>query len=500
MTTARQGTILVVDDEEIMREILETLLTREGYSVRVASSGAEGLEMARALPFDAAIVDIMMPGLDGIATLDELRRIDEDLAVIIITAYASVESAISAMKAGAFDYITKPFKNDEVLVVVRNALERRRLVSENRNLRQNIQERYHKFANIIGKSPRMRQVFDLIIQAAPSRSTILIQGESGTGKELVARAIHANSSRSERPFVAVNSGNLPPDLLESTLFGHVKGAFTGAVYPKKGFFDLADKGSIFFDEIGNVPPETQAKLLRVIQERDFMRLGGMETIKVDVRIIAATNVDLRQMMEEGKFREDLFYRLHVISIHLPPLRDRKDDIPLLLHHFLEKYGEENRKTGLEVTPEAMDLLSEYDWPGNVRELENVVERAVVLAAGPRIGVELIPDHVRKAPNFHMPQFVVPPEGISFKDVITDFEKRLIESTLEVAGGVQKRAAELLHIKPTTLNEMIKRYDIRPRAKRNANGGEPQAPPPAEVPSAAPTVVGPLTPAGVFEDK
>jgi DNA-binding NtrC family response regulator len=426
------------------------------------------------VPFDAAIVDIMMPGLDGIATLDELKRIDEDLAVIIITAYASVESAISAMKTGAFDYITKPFKNEEVLVVVRNAMERRRLVHENRNLRQNIQERYHKFANIIGRSPRMRQVFDLIIQAAPSRSTILIQGESGTGKELVARAIHTNSSRSARSFVTVNSGNLPPDLLESTLFGHVKGAFTGAVYPKKGLFDLADRGTIFFDEIGNVPLETQAKLLRVIQERDFMRLGGMETIKVDVRIIAATNCDLRQMMEEGKFREDLFYRLHVISIQLPPLRDRKDDIPLLVQHFLHKYGDENRKADLELTPDALDLLTEYDWPGNVRELENVIERAVVLSSGPRIGVELIPDHVRRAPNFHMPQFVVPPEGISFKDVITDFEKRLIESTLEAAGGVQKRAAELLHIKPTTLNEMIKRYDIRPRRKRQGPDDEPQS--------------------------
>src|ERR1700757_615902 len=466
MANSRHGTILVIDDEEIMREILETLLTREGYDVRVASSGADGLEMARSLPFDAAIVDIMMPGLDGIATLDELKRIDDDLAVIIITAYASVESAISAMKTGAFDYITKPFKNEEVLVVVRNAMERRRLVRENRNLRQNIQERYHKFANIIGKSPKMRQVFDLIIQAAPSRSTILIQGESGTGKELVARAIHAHSSRSDRAFVTVNSGNLPPDLLESTLFGHVKGAFTGAVYPKKGLFDLGDKGSIFFDEIGNVPLETQAKLLRVIQERDFMRLGGMETIKVDVRIIAATNVDLRQMMEEGRFREDLFYRLHVISIHLPPLRDRKDDIPLLVQNFLTKYGEENGKGGLEVTPDALDLLSEYDWPGNVRELENVIERAVVLASGARIGVDLIPDHVRKAPNFHMPQFVVPPEGISFKDVITDFEKRLIESTLEAAGGIQKRGADLLHIYPTTLNELLKRYDIRPRRKRN----------------------------------
>ena len=468
---SKQGTILVVDDEEIMREILETLLTREGYEVKLASSGNEGLEMARALPFDAAIVDIMMPGLDGIATLDELKRIDEDLTVIIITAYASVESAISAMKAGAFDYITKPFKNEEVLVKVRSAMERRRLVHENRSLRQNIQERYHKFANIIGKSPRMRQVFDLIIQAAPSRSTILIQGESGTGKELVARAIHLNSSRSDKSFVTVNSGNLPPELLESTLFGHVKGAFTGAVYPKKGLFDLADRGSVFFDEIGNVPLETQTKLLRVIQERDFMRLGGMETIKVDVRIIAATNVDLRQMMEEGKFREDLFYRLHVISIHLPPLRDRKDDIPLLAQHFLAKYGDENRKTGLELAPEALDLMTQYDWPGNVRELENVIERAVVLTSGPRIGLELIPEHVRKTPSFQAPQFVLPPEGISFKDVITDYEKRLIESTLEAAGGVQKRAAELLHIKPTTLNEMIKRYDINPRRKRHANDDE-----------------------------
>jgi two-component system response regulator PilR (NtrC family) len=468
MSSSRHGTVLVVDDEEIMREILETLLTREGYDVRLASSGTEGLELARSLPFDAAIVDIMMPGLDGIATLDELKRIDEDLAVVIITAYGSIESAISAMKAGAFDYITKPFKNEEVLVVVRNAMERRRLVRENRNLRQNIQERYHKFANIIGKSPKMRQVFDLIIQAAPSRSTILIQGESGTGKELVARAIHANSSRAERPFVSVNSGNMQPESLESALFGHVRGAFAGAVDPKKGLFDLADKGTIFFDEIGNVPLDTQAKLLRVIQERDFMRLGGLETIKVDARIIAATTMDLRHLLEEGKFREDLFYRLHVISIALPPLRERKDDIPLLAHHFLEKYGADNRKSGLELAPEALDLLVDYDWPGNVRELENVMERAVVLTPGPRIGIELIPDHVRKTPDFQVPQFVVPPEGISFKDVIVDFEKRLIESTLEAAGGVQKRAAELLHIKPTTLNEMIKRYEIRPRRKRGVH--------------------------------
>src|SRR5919197_1986797 len=470
----RTGSILVIDDEEIMREILETLLSREGYHVRLAASGAEGLELARSTPIDAAIVDVMMPDMDGIGALDELKKIDDDLPVLMITAFASVENAIAAMKRGAFDYITKPFKNDEVLVVLRNALERSRLVNENRALRQNLQTRYHKFANIIGRSPRMRQVFDLIIQAAPSRSTVLVHGESGTGKELVARALHTNSPRADRPFVTVNSGNLPPDLLESNLFGHVKGAFTGAVYPKKGLFELADKGTIFFDEIGNIPLETQAKLLRVIQEREFMRLGGVETIKVDVRIVAATNVDLRRMVEEGKFREDLYYRLHVITVQLPPLRERKDDIPLLVQHFLDKYGEENNKPGLELSPEALDMLFEYDWPGNVRELENVIERAVVLSTNSRIDVDLVPDHVRSSKRFQMPQFVVPPEGISFRDVITDFEKRLIESTLEAAGGVQKRAAELLHIKPTTLNEMIKRHDIRPRRKKAANGAGARA--------------------------
>jgi DNA-binding NtrC family response regulator len=469
---ARRGSILVIDDEEIMREILETLLTREGYEVRLASSAAEGLEHARSVPFDAAIVDMMMPGMDGISALDELKKIDDDMPVLMITAFASVENAIAAMKRGAYDYITKPFKNDEVLVVLRNAMAQRRLVAENRALKQNLQARSNRFGAIIGRSSRMRQVFDLIIQAAPSRTTILINGESGTGKELVARALHQNSARADRAFITVNSGNLPPDLLESNLFGHVKGAFTGAMYPKKGLFELADKGTIFFDEIGNIPLETQAKLLRVIQEREFMRLGGVETIKVDVRIIAATNVDLRHMMDEGKFREDLFYRLHVITVQLPALRERKDDIPLLVQHFLVKYTEENNKTHLDLTAEALDLLQEYDWPGNVRELENVIERAVVLSTGSKIDADLVPDHVRSSKRFQMPQFVVPPEGISLKEVITDFEKRLIESTLEAAGGVQKRAAELLHIKATTLNEMIKRYDIRPRRKRGTIATRP----------------------------
>src|SRR5919112_1046284 len=352
----RNASVLVIDDEEIMRDILGTLLEREGYSVRLASSGQEGLDLAKSLPFDAVIVDVMMPGIDGLQVLDELKKHDEELPVLMITAYASMESAIVAMKKGAFDYITKPFKNDEVLVVLQNAIERRQLVAENVTLRQNLQARYHKFSGIIGKSSRMKQVFDLIIQAAPSRSTILITGESGTGKELVARAIHTNSARSDRSFVTVNSGNLPPDLLVSTLFGHVKGAFTGAVYPKKGLCDMADKGSIFFDEIGNIPHETQAKLLRLMQEPEFMRLGGMDTIKIDVRIVAATNIDLRQMVDDGRFREDLYYRLHVINVYLPPLRERRDDVPLLAQHFLEKYREENNKRDIELGADALDLL------------------------------------------------------------------------------------------------------------------------------------------------
>ena len=389
------------------------------------------------MPFDAAIVDMMMPGMDGISALDEIKKIDDDLPVLMITAFASVENAIAAMKRGAFDYITKPFKNDEVLVVLRNALAQRRLVAENRALRQNLQAHANRFGEIIGRSSRMRQVFDLIIQAAPSRTTILINGESGTGKELVARSLHQNSARSDRAFITVNSGNLPPDLLESNLFGHVKGAFTGAVYPKKGLFELADKGTIFFDEIGNIPLETQAKLLRVIQEREFMRLGGVETIKVDVRIIAATNVDLRRMMDEGRFREDLYYRLHVITVQLPALRERKDDIPLLVQHFLEKYGEENHKPHLELTPEALDLLMEYDWPGNVRELENVIERAVVLSTG-------VADRRRSRPRSRPQQQALPDAAVrraAGRHLVPRGDHRLREAADRVDARGGRRRAE-----------------------------------------------------------
>jgi len=455
---SEKGTVLVIDDEEVMREILESLLTQDGYRVKLATSGQEGLEIAGREPVDLAIVDVMLPDRSGIDVLDELKKSDPELVVVMITAFASVETAIEAMKRGALDYVTKPFKNDEVRVVVANGMKQRRLVDENRTLKEALHDR-QRFDVLVGKSSRMQEVYSLIQQVAPSKSTVLITGESGTGKELVARAIHNYSARKQKHFVPVNSGSLPPDLLESNLFGHVKGAFTGAVSPKKGLFEIADEGSIFLDEIATVPLETQAKLLRVIQEKEFMRLGGVDVIRVDARIIAATNTDLKALVEEGAFREDLYYRLNVINLFLPPLRQRKDDIPLLAQHFLKKYGDENGRPGLQIASDAVQSLLDYDWPGNVRELENVIERAVVLADGPVINRRLIPEHVRSGPSFRLPQVVVPEEGISFREVISGFEKRLIESSLKTSGGVQKKAAQLLGLKPTTLNEMIKRYNI-----------------------------------------
>jgi two-component system, NtrC family, response regulator PilR len=481
MTAESVAEILVIDDEEVMRDVLQTLLTSAGYEVTLAEDGAQGLAMARKKSFDAVILDVMLPEIGGLEVLDELKKTDPDLVVLMITAFASLETAITAMKRGAFDYVAKPFKHEEVLHILKNGLNQRRLQDENRQLRTALRDQ-SRFTEIVGKSPKMQQVFGLISQAAPSRSTILVVGESGTGKELVAKAIHATSPRADKAFVVVNSGSLPPDLLESNLFGHMKGAFTGAVYSKKGLFELADKGTLFFDEIGNIPLETQAKLLRVMQEREFMRVGGLEVLRVDVRIVAATNIDLRRAVEEGRFREDLYYRLNVIAIQLPSLRQRKEDIPALVNHFVLKYAQENDKPVAGVSPEALQALMDYDWPGNVRELENVIERGVVLTTSPRIGRELIPDHVRTAPSFHVPHMSVPPEGISLKDVVGSFERRLIESTLESTGGVQKEAARLLGLKPTTLNEMIKRYNIplpreRERERRAAKELEVPVPKP-----------------------
>ncbi len=467
--TSPAPSILIIDDEEIIREALEALLTAEGYQVVSAATASEGMDRLGEGRIDSVLLDLMLPDRNGLDVLQDIRRLDEDLPVVMITAFGTIEGAVAATKQGAFYYFTKPFKNDEVLAVLRNAVERRRLVRENQELRDRLRSEAYRFDEIVGGSARIRPVYDLIARAAPSRATILIQGESGTGKELVARALHRRSARADKPFITVNSGNLPPDLLESNLFGHVKGAFTGAVYPKKGLFELADTGTIFFDEIGNVPLDTQAKLLRVIQEREFMRLGGVETIKVDVRIIAATNVNLRALTKQGSFREDLFYRLNVIFIPVPPLRERKEDIPLLVQHFLDRFTEESRKRPMILTPAAMDRLMAYDWPGNVRELENEIERAVVLCADREIGPDLISDHVSAGDRAGVPDAVIPAEGIHFREVITDHERRYIEAALEAAGGVQKRAAELLHIKATTLNEMMKRYDIRP--KRRKPGGD-----------------------------
>ena len=473
--THTQATVLVIDDEEIIREALEALLTSEGYRVIAVPTGQTGVDTAGSRPIDAVLLDLMLPDKNGIEVLEEIRRIDDELPVIMITAFGTIDSAVAATKQGAFHYFTKPFKHDEVLAVLRNAVERRRLIRENRELRDRLRSGAHRFDEIVGGSAKMKAVFDLIARAAPSRATALIQGESGTGKELAARAFHRHSARADKPFITVNSGNLPPDLLESNLFGHVKGAFTGAVYPKKGLFELADKGTIFFDEIGNIPLDTQAKLLRVIQEREFMRLGGVDMIKVDVRILAATSVSLKEMTAQGRFREDLFYRLNVIMVELPSLRERKEDIPLLVQHFLEKFTEEGRKGPLILTPAAMDRLMSYDWPGNVRELENVIERAVVLCPDREIGPDLIPDHVSANPLVGTPEVVIPAQGIHFREVIIGHERRYIEAALEAAGGVQKKAAELLHIKATTLNEMMKRYEIRPRRRKASDGTEVDEP-------------------------
>ncbi|MFN7960241.1 MAG: sigma-54 dependent transcriptional regulator [Thermoanaerobaculia bacterium] len=450
--------ILVIDDEEVLQDVLARLIVKEGHTPLLARTGEEGLLTLEREEVDLVLLDLMLPGMTGEEVLRQIKRQDPDQVVVIITAFSSIEGAIAAMREGAFHYIPKPFKNEEVLITLRKGLEQRRLTTENRRLREQLQQRFG-LDNIIGKSKPMQQIFELIQLAAPSKSNILITGESGTGKELVAKAIHHYSRRATGPFVTVNSGSMPADLLESNLFGHVKGSFTGAIAHKKGLFEVAQSGSIFFDEIGNVPLETQAKLLRVIQEKEFMRLGGVETLKADVRIIAATNADLEQAVSRGTFREDLYYRLNVITLQMPPLRERPEDIPLLVQHFLQTFARENEKSIREIAPEAMRLLLDYHWPGNVRELENAIERAVVLSSGDVLEVDLLPRSVRQpAPT----PLAVPNEGtngLAFKDAISAYERQLIVRALQQSGGVQKKAAELLHLKPTTLHEMMKRLNI-----------------------------------------
>src|SRR5438477_6029664 len=386
------GSVLIIDDEAAIRESLETLLELEGYSVESAATADQGLARIGERPFDLVLLDLALPDRNGLELLTELHAHDPELSVIMITAYGTVENAVKAMQAGATNFVQKPWDNEKLLADVRIAVGRHRTEAENVQLKRALKQRYN-FEHIVGKSEPMLKIFDLVAQVAPSRSTILLQGESGTGKELIAKAIHLNSPRRERAFVPVNTGSMPPDLLESTLFGHVKGAFTSAIASKKGLFEIADRGTLFLDEIGTMGLDTQSKILRVLQDRKFMHLGGVHEIQVDVRIIYATNADLKQQVREGKFREDLFYRLNVISVDLPPLRQRREDIPLLVDFFLNRYSEENERSPRRISPEALRPLLAYSWPGNVRELENVIERAVVLSSGVEIGPDLLLDQI-----------------------------------------------------------------------------------------------------------
>jgi two-component system response regulator PilR (NtrC family) len=453
-----KGIIHVIDDEPVIHDVLAQLLTSEGYEVEISASGEEAMEKFPSQSFDVILLDLLMPGMDGIEVLRRIKKVDPLAPVIIITAYGSVESAISAMKIGALDYVQKPFKHDDLLLAIEKAVERKRLQDENIRLKDELRQRYG-FANIIGKSQAMKSVFELVKAAAPTRSTILLQGESGTGKELVARAIHLNSNRAEAPFITVNSGSLPPDLLESHLFGHVKGAFTGAVALKKGLFEAADMGTIFFDEVSSISLETQAKLLRVIQEREFMRLGGTQTIKVDVRILAATNADIEELIAQKLFRKDLFYRLNVIKIEIPPLRQRKEDIPQLVKHFVEIYARENRKEVEGVSEDVFEILDAHDWPGNVRELENLVERAIVLSRSKVITRASLPPFLLREGEVDDEALIASEESLDLRDRTQAFQKKIILAALKKTKGVQNKAAKLLGVKPTTLNEMIKRLHI-----------------------------------------
>jgi DNA-binding NtrC family response regulator len=447
--------ILIVDDEPVLRDVLSTLLEQHGYVTHPAVSASEALAVLGEEEVDLVLLDLMLPDTSGLEVLPEIKAFDPQIPVIMMTAYSSVESAIEAMRLGAFHYVPKPFKHEEVLHIIRQALERRRLQAENLRLKS----RLEGMGEIIGTSRAMQEVFELVRRAAPARSNILVVGESGTGKELVARAVHRLSPRADKPFIPVHTSAIPTDLLESTLFGHVKGAFTGAVASKRGLFEAAHEGTLFLDEVGTISPDTQTKLLRVIQEREFCRVGSVSPLTVDVRFISATNVSLWEEVQAGRFREDLFYRLNVISIELPPLRDRREDVPILATHFLKTYAEENDRPVEGFETEAMDAIVSYAWPGNVRELENVVERAVVLCRGSTIGVDLLPPPLRE--RGETPRLVeeVGQEGIDFKAAVADYQRRLIQAALERADGVQRQAARLLSVSPTTLNEMIRRLGI-----------------------------------------
>ena len=471
--TALEGRILVIDDEEDIRESLDALLTLEGYAVDLAPNGAEGLHRLESREYDLVLLDLMMPDRSGMDVLRDIRERDRQIPVFMVTAFGSIDAAVEALKCGADDFIQKPWKNEQLLVEISQVIAKRRLETENLQLKRALKQRY-SFPNIVGRSDRMQRILDLVTQVAASRSTIMITGETGTGKELIAKAIHANSQRAEQMFIAVNSGSLPPELLESTLFGHVKGSFTGAIASRKGYFEIANKGTIFFDEVGTIGVETQAKLLRVIQEREFMPLGSADVVRVDVRILAATNADLKKLVEDGKFREDLYYRLNVINIALPALRERKEDIPLLVEHFFNRYCQEDEKwldangrSLLRFEPEAMQILIDHNWPGNVRELENVVQRAVVLASKPTVAADALPEDLLRAGGVRIRRDDesggLPPDASLF-EIVAEYERRVIMERLEACNWSQTETAENLHVPLSTLNQKIKRLNIEVRRK------------------------------------
>ena len=467
---AKKGSVLVCDDEEIMRDVLGTILSDAGYKVELARTGEEAVELYGQRPYDIVLMDVSMPGMGGLTALEELIRLDEEAVVLMVTAYATFDTAISAWEKGAAGVIRKPFQNEQILSHVARGIRGRRKEEERQQLRQAMAKDI-KRDGFIGRSEVMENVFRLVDRVAPARSTVLITGESGTGKELVAKAIHEASPRADAPFVVVNCSNIPSELLESELFGHTRGAFTGAVSAKKGLFEVADTGSIFLDEIGDLRPEIQVKLLRVIQEREFTPLGDTAPVKVDVRIVAATNVDLKEAVKNGTFREDLYYRLSVVPIELPPLRNRKEDILPLAQHFIRKYAAENgREISEIVSADVLSLLENYYYPGNVRELENIIERAVVIAPSNELTVECLRPEVRD-PNLATEMIrstegksadIDISRGVNFYDEVKKFEIDLIRRALDQTGGHQSRAARLLGLNATTLNSKIKSYNLDAR--------------------------------------
>jgi two-component system response regulator PilR (NtrC family) len=447
-----KGKILVVDDERSMREILEIFLKSEGYNVSAANNGESALETMKHDHFDLIITDMKMPKVGGLELLKNVKEICPDTVVVIITAFGTTESAVEAMKLGAFDYITKPFQMDDIRLVVKNALEKQMLQQEVSILKEQLKP--PSLENILGRSHSMMELFTIISKTAESNANVLITGESGTGKELVAKAVHGLSPRKDRHFVAVNCAAIPEGLLESELFGHMKGAFTGATANKQGLFELANEGTLFLDEIGEMPLTLQAKLLRAIEDGTFRRVGGISDIKVDVRIIAATNKDIKAFIETGQFREDLYFRLNVLSIKIPPLRERGDDIPLLVDHFLKKFAGDKKK----FSQEAVEMLKNYQWKGNVRELENIIERVVLLCDRAVIGVENLPEEIRSVATSSK-EIDVPRGGVDFERVIEDLEKAYLLKALEQTNGVKTEAAKLLNLTFRSFRHKLKKYGI-----------------------------------------